>query len=823
MRSNMTEHCKPDQEISDAALAQDVDSLHEYRQMSPPGSKILLEPSSDSNRQSTHAIETDESGKLDENSVVDWLKKDGIVVAVAIGAAVGTVITLGAAAPALVAAAGFATMSGIGVSMTIAAVGTAGGMMASEACKEGLYHADIGLGPGEQSRLGGYLAGNPEVDSLTGEKRERTLINHVVAPYTVDFLGSTALTFATMGVGHLVAKGLNASLTKLAHSRMGNFIARNAVDLKESAAASKNLDKLTAEHGKKTFSQKFVHELVEEGLDEMKETAAEDAIEKSVGRNNAALGFLAGALVGGAKGVKFDSFHRGAFGGQSNRVVEAPVTNGMSGAVPVGEALNLQRLLASGISEQRAAGYGIDPALLSDTQARNRLSDALTEWRARTGTDFDGSSAWLNNPAVIADWVSTMHDTVKQFPNADLKDSADSISREQDRLDLRYRELMGSVVADLKVQMEAQGIDRSALLDSDLYYDYLGAHPEVSAALDSLSEKREQLAEKKRSLEAVLQQNAQKLEQSLDKFTDKHGIPRLRISPDAEFGDGGIYVSGAGSIRLGKALLTGELAPADTLALLAHEVNHSEQDYQTLRSYLDEAAVGTTADEAQIAVVKERFLSTHGQEIEDDYLASVIGKRNGVKLTEEERLRVRVMEGATEQFIKNVYPVTKANGNAVVEFDEFISVTKDKSPTQIMNVLRDARRGQLERWFGEGNCRENVEELLADAPALSALKDGELARRLFAIVEQRRTELYTQFRKGYTSYINLPHEKESFLVTRSVRDALPSDNGPHRITSEEETLKRIFRLQGRVVTGSPLPPLNSDLAHGFNLRRDLDM
>lgn len=235
-------------------------------------------------KQIERMVDTIKSGKFDENTFANWLMKEGIIYAIAIAAAVATVATMGAASPLLVAAAA----SGVAI-------------IASEGAKELLYHANIpGLGPGEQSRLGAYIAGKPEIDPETGRERPRELFKDVVWPYAKQWAMDTLICLATMGVGHLASKGINA----LGTNAMG-FLARHSGTIARMQASMKQISVAAGDPAKKEFVKKTLKEFADESADEFKEEMAQTLLEKALPKNAQVLSFVAASLVAGGKGVNF--------------------------------------------------------------------------------------------------------------------------------------------------------------------------------------------------------------------------------------------------------------------------------------------------------------------------------------------------------------------------------------------------------------------------------------------------------------------------------------------------------------------------------------
>lgn len=224
------------------------------------------------------------SGQFDENTFANWLKKEGIIYAVAIAAAVATVATMGAASPLLVAA----VASGVAI-------------VASEVTQEILFASGSSWGPGQPSKLGAYCRQIPEIDPATGRERPREFFKDVALPYAKQWAMDTLICLGTMGLGKAFSSGINRMGTSAT-----NFLARNSQTIARMQASMQKFTTMAAHSpASRSWASRTLREFADEAADEFKEEMAETFLQKALGRNSEVWGFLAASGVAMGKGINF--------------------------------------------------------------------------------------------------------------------------------------------------------------------------------------------------------------------------------------------------------------------------------------------------------------------------------------------------------------------------------------------------------------------------------------------------------------------------------------------------------------------------------------
>ncbi len=147
-----------------------------------------------------------DKSKFDADTWARWFSTEFPKILAAIVVATAVVVTV-------IATCGAATPL-----WAIAAAGAAGGIIGAELGAEGvragrqLLDADVRSGRlaySNRSRLGAYLEGQEVLDPVTGKKVPMEFIKDVASPYAQEFAFSFVTTYATLGLGTVVASRLS--------------------------------------------------------------------------------------------------------------------------------------------------------------------------------------------------------------------------------------------------------------------------------------------------------------------------------------------------------------------------------------------------------------------------------------------------------------------------------------------------------------------------------------------------------------------------------------------------------------------------------------
>jgi hypothetical protein len=136
---------------------------------------------------------------------------------------------------------------------------------------------------------------------------------------------------------------------------------------------------------------------------------------------------------------------------------------------------------------------------------------------------------------------------------------------------------------------------------------------------------------------------AKQLEGALNKFLKEEGLPEVTLEAAMTEGGGAGYL--LGNVIIDSRLMDSLNLSSDKAGLLYHELVHLEQDVLRISRFADRLGIGKEATPAQLAGLKDvlerrQFNSGTGAQnplnIRDSFIESVLQRRAGVKLTEQE-------------------------------------------------------------------------------------------------------------------------------------------------------------------------------------------
>lgn len=204
----------------------------------------------------------------------NWCTKEGprilAAIAVAVVATATIILTCGAATPM----------------WAVAAAGAAGGMAGAEIAKEvqysiAQYDKDIAEGRAtykDRSKLGAYVEGQTVRDPVTGEERERTLMDDVISPYAQEFAVSFGTTLVTLGASQAAGSGISNFLN---NGRVLQALNKHAPTLNKVILRMQRLEQAAGGGERAKSIQEFVKRLASQLPGEIREEMTDELVEQS--------------------------------------------------------------------------------------------------------------------------------------------------------------------------------------------------------------------------------------------------------------------------------------------------------------------------------------------------------------------------------------------------------------------------------------------------------------------------------------------------------------------------------------------------------------
>lgn len=242
---------------------------------------------------------------------------------------------------------------------------------------------------------------------------------------------------------------------------------------------------------------------------------------------------------------------------------------------------------------------------------------------------------------------------------------------------------------------EAWSTDRLAQLETQLkeYQQDLkknaGPNGEFIADIKAKHKVSDTISDDMRAARDV---RTKQLEGALNEFLKEEGLPEVTVQAVLTDGSSAGYL--VGNVIIDSRLMDSRKPTSDQVGLLYHELVHLEQDTLRIRMFADNIGIGKEATPAQLAKLKDileqrRFNSgtgnPSGADMRDSFIESVINRRAGVKLTEQELSAAIDYDNAVRFYDS---PVKRTLHDLEKQHTEVTNSLKHLEPEQVESLLR---------------------------------------------------------------------------------------------------------------------------------------